>query len=161
MAGEDYYFALAPCQQVGFQMVFANEDGSETTTLTSTMDLVFERSAIRSFGTIDLGDAFTDTHTVNMDPVHYLSASAGAPRSVSIAVVPDGFTEEEMDDYEMKARMGLDALFATEPYKTYKQYFQRVRGQRYGRQRSRHHVPRHLFRFPMGREQLWRYGSGG
>ena len=123
VAGEDYYFALAPCQQVGFQMVFANEDGSETTTLTSTMDLVFERSAIRSFGTIDLGDAFTDTHTVNMDPVHYLSASAGAPKSVSIAVVPDGFTEEEMDDYEMSARMGLDALFATEPYKTYKQYF--------------------------------------
>lgn len=124
-ADKDYYIALAPCQQAGFQMIFANEDGSETTTFTSTMNLAFPRSQILDFGTLDLGNAFTDAQEPSYDPVAYNTASnlpAGA-KPVTLAVLPDGYTAGEMAQYEMDAYAGLNALFSTEPYKSYRNYF--------------------------------------
>lgn len=124
-ANKDYYIALAPCQQAGFQMIFANEDGSETTTFTSTMDLAFPRSQILDFGTLDLGNVFTDDQEPSYDPVAYNTASdlpAGA-KPVTIAVIPDGYTAAQMAQYEMDAYAGLNALFNTEPYKSYRNYF--------------------------------------
>ena len=122
-AGEDYYIAMVPSQQAGFQMIFANEDGSETTTLTSNGSFTFNRSDISDFGTIPLGDSFSDTQDPSMDPIQYMTATAGAAKPVTIAVIPDGYTADEMDDYEMDAKAGINALFATEPYKTYRSFF--------------------------------------
>lgn len=124
-AGKDYYIALAPCQQAGFQMIFANEDGSETTTFTSTMDLAFPRSQILDFGTLDLGNVFTDAQEPSYDPVAFNTASNLPPgaHAVTIAVIPDGYTAAQMAQYELDAYAGLNALFNTEPYKSYRNYF--------------------------------------
>ena len=119
----DYYIAIAPCSQSRFSMVFANEDGSESTTLSCSSNMVFNRSDISDFGTIDLGNAFTDD-LASQAPVQYKTASAGAPKAVSIVVIPDGYTADELSRFTLEdAPAAMDALFSTEPYKSYAQYF--------------------------------------
>lgn len=119
----DYYIAIAPSAQSRFTMVFANADGSESTTLSCSRNMVFNRSDISDFGTIDLGNAFTDD-LASQAPVQYKKATAGAPKAVSIAVIPDGYTAEELNKFTTEdAPAAMAALFNTEPYKSYAQYF--------------------------------------
>ena len=118
---QDYYLVLKPGEQSRFQMVFADDSG-HSTTLTARSSFTFPQGRISDFGTIGLGNEFTDDNTV-YDPILYMEASANAPKPVTIAVVPDGFTKEEMSTYELLAKSGIDALMNTEPYKTYKDYF--------------------------------------
>jgi len=120
VAGEDYYFVLAPTTQSGFQMIFSDGEGHSTTKIAS--QFTFPRGRISDFGTIDIGSAFTDDN-VSYEPVPYMTASASAPKPVTLAVVPEGFTKEEMPMYEMLAKSGIDALMATEPFHTYRDYF--------------------------------------
>ena len=120
VAGQDYYLVLKPGEQSRFQMIFADDTG-QSTTLTSK-SFTFPQGRISDFGTIDLGSGFTDDNTV-YEPIRYMTASAGAPKPVTIAVVPDGFTKEQLSSYELLAKSGVDALMDTEPYKTYKDYF--------------------------------------
>lgn len=120
--GLDYYIVVYPGTQPGFMMVFADEEGHSTTKFAP--EFTFPRSEISDFGTINLGDAFTDS-TDDMTPILYMSAkeSTGATKPVTIAVIPEGFTAQEMTKYEMLAESGIDALMNTEPYKSYKDYF--------------------------------------
>lgn len=120
--GQDYYIAILPVTISGFEMVFSGADGSSTTK-TSTKSLTLTRSKILDFGTIALGDSFEDTPATDYAPIKYMEATASAPRAVVLAVVPDGFTAVEMPKFERLAKAGIDALFATEPYKSYKDYF--------------------------------------
>ena len=120
VAGQDYYIVLFPGTQSVFQMIFADENGNSTTKVAS--EFTFPRSRISDFGTIDLGDTFTDG-SFDPNPVQYMIASAGAQKPVTIAVIPDGFTAKEMSLYEMLAQSGIEALMATEPFKSYKSYF--------------------------------------
>ena len=118
-AGQDYYIAITPSRQEAFSMIFANADG-ETTTLTSTTEMKFNRSQINDFGTITI-NGFTDTP--GMAPIQYMSASVPGVKPVSLVVVPDGYTADELDDYEMQAKAAMGALFNTEPFKSYRDYF--------------------------------------
>ena len=118
VAGKDYYIVVYPGTQPGFMMVFADEEGNSTTKIAS--EFTFPRSKICDFGVIDLGDEFTDV--VNLDPVQYMTATAGT-KPVTIAVIPEGFTAKEMSRYEMLAKSGIDALMGTEPFRHYKDYF--------------------------------------
>ena len=120
VAGQDYYLVLRPKTQSRFQMIFA-DDANHYTTKTAN-NFTFPVGRISDFGTIDLGDAFED-EIINYEPIQYMAASAGAAKPVTLAVVPDGFTEGEMTDYVNLAKRGIDALMNTEPYKTYSQYF--------------------------------------
>ena len=120
VAGQDYFIVLAPCTQSAFQMVFADAEGHSTTKTAS--QFTFPRGRISDFGTIDLGSAFTDDY-VDPTPIQYMTATAGAPKPVTIAVIPDGFRASEMSSYEMLAKAGIDALMNTEPFKSYKEYF--------------------------------------
>ena len=120
VAGQDYYLALKPGTQPRFQMIFADDTG-QSTTLTSD-SFTFPQGRISDFGTIDLGNEFTDDNTV-YEPIQYMTASVGAPKPVTIAVVPDGFTKEQLSTYVMLAKSGVDVLMDTEPYKTYKDFF--------------------------------------
>lgn len=120
VAKQDYYIVLYPGTQSVFQMIFADENGNSTTKVAS--EFTFPRSRISDFGTIDLGEAFTDG-SFDPTPVQYMTASAGAPKPVTLAVIPEGFTAKEMPLYEMLAQSGIDALMATEPFKSYKAYF--------------------------------------
>ena len=120
-AEKDYYIALWPRQLNGFRMKFADEAGNSTTKF-SSKTVSFEASRIKDFGTIPLGDGFEELNDGSMDPVKYLSAKEGT-KPVTIAVIPEGFTKEELPFYEELAKSGLDALFNTEPYKTYRNRF--------------------------------------
>ena len=120
VAGQDYFLVLMPGTQSGFQMIFADDEGNSTTKTAS--ELTFPRGGILDFGTIDLGDEFTD-ESGNTEPVLYMQATADAPKPVSIAVIPEGFTADEMDTYEMLAKSAVDALMATEPFNHYREYF--------------------------------------
>lgn len=120
VVGQDYYIALIPGTQPSFQMIFADADGRSITKIAS--QFTFPRAQISDFGTIDLGDEFTDGF-VDPTPIPYMTASAGAPKPVTIAVIPEGFTEDEMSTYEMLAKSGIDALMNTEPFRSYKEYF--------------------------------------
>lgn len=120
VAGQDYYLVVKPGTQAQFKMIFA--DDANHYTAKSASNFTFPAGQILDFGTIDLGNAFED-ETINYDPIPYMTATAGAPKPVTIAVIPDGFTRDQMDDYEVLAKSGIDVLMATEPYKTYKNFF--------------------------------------
>lgn len=116
--GKDYYFAVFPGEQSGFSMLFS--DGTQTKTLISSNHLPLVRSAISDLGTIDIGDTLEEEE--RNDAILYIEATSGKT-PVSVAVIPEGFRKEELDDYELLAKSGIDALFSTEPFKTYKEYF--------------------------------------
>lgn len=116
--GEDYYIAIAPGTQPVISMIFS--DGTDTETKTSSNSITFTRSHITDLGTIDLGDKLEEP--AGLAPVQYCAATKGT-KPVTIAIVPEAFTEAEMDDYVALATSALNLLFSTEPYKTYKEYF--------------------------------------
>lgn len=120
-ADTDYYIAIWPCQLSRFQMEFS--DGAGRYTLkTSSKKVSFERSRVKDLGTIHLGDDFTSQDAGDYDPILYMSATEGS-KPVTIAVIPEGFTAEQMPLFESLAKSGVDALFETEPYKTYRNRF--------------------------------------
>ena len=119
-AGQDYYLVLKPGTQSSFKMIFADGEGQSTTKIST--GFTFPEGRISDFGTIDLGDAFTDDN-VSYEPIPYMTATAGAAKPVTIAVIGDGFTKDQMSDFEMLAKAGIDALMNTEPYKSYSDYF--------------------------------------
>ena len=116
-----YYFAVIPCTQNSFSLKFSGASGS--TTLISTKTITFARGEITDIGEIDLGSAFSDPASPDMSTIKYMSATAGATKPVTIAVIPDGFTSAEMTKYEMLAKSAITTLFNVEPYKSYKEYF--------------------------------------
>lgn len=114
----DYYISVAPSTQDGFSMVFENAAGTQKITRFSSKKLVLNRSQITDFGTIALGDTFDGDE---MAP--YLWTTHSTSDYATIAVIPDGYTKEQMNQFKADANTGLAALFNTEPYKTYKEYF--------------------------------------
>jgi len=119
--GVDYFIALWPRQMSWFRMEFSDGQG-KSTLKQSSKAVTFERSRIKDFGTIHLGDEFAEVDDGSLDPVKYMSATEGS-KPVTIAVIPEGFTKEELPKYELLAKSGINALFDTEPYKTYRNRF--------------------------------------
>ena len=117
----DYFIALWPGQISGFRMEFSDGENCSTVKY-SSKNVTFERSRIKDFGIIHLGDDFGAQDDTDYTPVLYMAATEGT-KPVTIAVIPEGFTPEEMPLYEMLAKSGLNALFDTEPYKTYRKRF--------------------------------------
>ena len=117
-AGKDYYIAAAPGVHNGFIMTFLNEDGTQRIKKVSSKTLTLDRSRIKDFGTINLGSSWDDPSS---GPQPYIKHTV-TPYA-TIAVVPDGYTEAELNQYELDAKAGIDALFNTEPYKSYKSHF--------------------------------------
>ncbi len=116
-----YYFAVIPGTQTGLSLVFSN--GVKTTTKIASKTVTFAQGEISDLGTIALGDSFSDPDTPDMSTIKFMSATAAAPKPVTIAVIPDGFTSSEMSKYEMLAKSAMNTLFNVEPFKSYKEYF--------------------------------------
>lgn len=114
-----YYFAVVPGTQTSFSLIFSGGGGTTTKIASNTVN--FARGQITDLGTIDLGAAFSDTN--DNSTIKFMSATAGAPKPVTIAVIPDGFTQAEMRTYEMLAKSAMNTLFSVEPFKSYKEYF--------------------------------------
>lgn len=119
-AETDYYFAVLPGASEGFTLTFELEVGgdSKTITKTSSKSLIMNRSRITDIGTVTVG---TDYDSNSLTP--YMKATAGASKPVTLAVLSEGYQESEMAQFRLDAKQGIDALFNTEPFKTYKNYF--------------------------------------
>ncbi|MCR5325300.1 MAG: hypothetical protein K6E37_00940 [Bacteroidales bacterium] len=117
-AGEDYFIAIAPCTTSGLTLNFIDDAGN-ILTRSSSKQIEFRRSAIADLGTIVLDEEFG---APSDKLVKYMEASAGA-KPVLLAVSGDGFTAGQQDLFLSLAKSAVDKLFATEPYKTYKDYF--------------------------------------
>ena len=115
--GVDYYLTVIPGTQDGFTMTFS--DGTNSKTLVSNKTLSLNRSIISDLGTIDIGSDLIDD---NKNAILYVQATSGKT-PVSIAVISEGFKQEELSDFEMLAKSGIDMMFSVEPFKTYKEYF--------------------------------------
>ena len=114
----DYYIAVYPGTTEGFSMIFLNEEGGYVAkSSTKTMELA--RSQITDMGTINVGDSFGDSLVER-----YITKDTPASvKPVDIVVIPDGFTKDQSALFKERAKAGIDFLFQTEPYKTYKKYF--------------------------------------
>lgn len=113
--GVDYYIAVAPCVSEGFSMTFTDSNGTSVTK-TSTKTLEMKRSVIADLGTISvegMGDPLVRK---------YMTQRTGS-RPVDLVVIPDGFTADQRSLFESLAASGIDFVFNTEPFKSYRDYF--------------------------------------
>ncbi len=113
----DYYFVVYPGTLNGFSMLFIDAEGNYIVKQ-SAKTIALNRSRITDFGTIALGDAFGDP---NLSRWTERTHEGGKP--VVICVLAEGFTADQRSQFETLADQGMEALFSTEPYKAYKDYF--------------------------------------
>ena len=59
----------------------------------------------------------------NVTPHQYILKSGSFQDCIDIAIMAEGYTEEEMDKFYQKAKEAYDALFAHEPFKTFRNKF--------------------------------------
>jgi len=114
-----YYFAVAPGTQTALTLSFS--DGDNLTRKVASKPTTFTRGRITSLGTIDLGDALDGADPYKT--IQYKTATKSGIRPVTFAVVPEGFTQDEMETYEMLAQSAVNTIFSVEPFKTYEEYF--------------------------------------
>jgi hypothetical protein len=114
--GVDYYIVMFPGVSNGFSMIFQNASG-DYIIKESTKKLTLTRSHIVDFGTINVGSSFGDPAVTK-----YKTATSGLD-PVDLVVLPDGYTASQRGTFESRAASAIDFLFETEPYKTYKNYF--------------------------------------
>ena len=116
--GKDYCIAMVPTTLTGgFSMVFSDGDG-HLIEKRSTKELTLTRSRIVDFGTIDLGNTWRTDDQV----IRYVTQTKGRKKNV-IALLADGYTSDQLDLFEERARTAVDFLFSVEPFKSYKEYF--------------------------------------
>ncbi len=117
-SGEDYYFAALPCISEGFSLLFF--DASDRIIARySNKALPLRRARITDIGTVTLNGSFG---APDPNVIKYMESNAGS-RPVTIAVVAEGFRASEQDKFVSLAKAAVDFVFSTEPFKTYKDYF--------------------------------------
>ena len=116
--GQDYCIAMVPASLTdGFTLTFSDGEG-RLIEKHSSKALTLTRSRIVDFGTIDLGD----TWGVDNQVIRVVTQTKGRKKNV-IALLADGYTSDQLDLFEERARTAVDFLFSVEPYKSYKEYF--------------------------------------
>ena len=116
--GQDYCIAMVPTSLTdGFTLTFSDGDG-RVIEKHSSKALTLTRSRIVDFGTIDLGDTWSFDDQV----IQYATQTEGQKKNV-IAILADGYTSDQLDLFEERAKAAVDFLFTVEPYKSYKEYF--------------------------------------
>ena len=116
--GQDYCIAMVPTSLTdGFTLTFSDGDG-RVIEKHSSKALTLARSRIVDFGTIDLGDTWSFDDQV----IQYVTQTEGRKKNV-IAILADGYTSDQLDLFEERAKAAVDFLFTVEPYKSYKEYF--------------------------------------
>ena len=116
--GGDYYMAVAPATSDGFSFSFLDADGN-IIYRSSTRNIELRPSRVADFGTISLDEDFED---LPAGVERYMTQTQGS-RPVVLAVIGDGFTADEQGLFSFLARSAMDLLFDTEPFKTYKDWF--------------------------------------
>ena len=117
--GQDYCIALVPTSLTsGFSMAF-RDDAEDLILKHSSKPLTLTRSRMVDLGTIHLGDSWEGEKE---EVVEYVHQTKGSKKNV-IAILADGFTRDELDQFDDLAKSAFDYLFSVEPYKSYKEYF--------------------------------------
>ncbi len=116
---KDYFIALAPTQIDGFYLTFKDKEG-RTLVKHSDVSVDMKRSNSYNFGTINIGDKFEEP--TDREVIQYMKQTKGSKPNV-LAVISEGYQRDEMDQFISEAESGIDFLFNTEPFKTYKDYF--------------------------------------
>ena len=116
--GGDYYIAIAPGTTDGFSFTFYDEDGG-VISRTSPKTLTTTRSRIVEFGTITVDDDF---ESLPSGVERYMTQTRGS-KPVCLAIIGDGFTAGQQDLFTNLARSAVDLIFDTEPYRTYRDWF--------------------------------------
>ena len=120
--GQDYCIALVPVNlPSGFSLEFRDGEGHSLYKY-SYKALRLSRSRIVDFGTIHLGDNWEPQEEENPEVLEYVHQQAGRKKNV-IALLADGFREEELDLFDRLAKDAVNYLFSVEPFKSYKDYF--------------------------------------
>ena len=119
-AGKDYFIAMMPATLNGFNFIFKDKEG-RTMTKHSSKDVTFARSNSYDFGTIDIGDQLV-TEEDDVEVTKYMARTKGN-KPVDLCVISEGFTQEELSQFQPLAKSAVDYLFGTEPFKSYKDYF--------------------------------------
>ena len=118
--GEYYYVILVPGERP-LKLTFYDSDGRNCSVISSSLN--FTRAHVTDIGTITLGNDFYSGSGQSVPEAElYMQASSGY-KPVSLVVVPDGFKRDQLDEYAVLARGGIDYLFDTEPFKSYKEFF--------------------------------------
>ena len=117
---KDYFIAMMPATLNGFNFIFKDKEG-RTMVKHSSKDVTFKRSNSYDFGTIDLGDQLV-TEEDDVEVTKYMSRTKGS-KPIDLCVISEGFTQEELAQFKTLAAGAVDYLFGTEPYKSYKDYF--------------------------------------
>lgn len=117
-AGGDYYFAVAPGESDGFSLTFTDANG-DFIIKSSTAKISPKRSHIVELGTINLDNSFS---SLPPGVERYMTQTKGT-RPVDLVVIGDGFTSALQNVFKTRARAAIDFLFQTEPYKTYRDWF--------------------------------------
>lgn len=121
-AGQDYCIALVPVNlPSGFSLEFRDGEGHSLFKY-SYKALRLSRSRIVDFGTIHLGDNWEPQEEENPEVLEYVHQQAGRKKNI-IALLADGFREEELDLFDRLAKDAVNYLFSVEPFKSYKDYF--------------------------------------
>ena len=112
-----YYILCAPTAMAnGFTLSLFNDEGMECTKK-GVNAVTLHTSEILNLGTIQVDD----NDYTNGWAMQYLSNNSNHP--VSWVIIPEGFTQEQMNDYHTLASEMLDFIFDVEPFKQYKSYF--------------------------------------
>ena len=120
--GQDYCIALVPVNlPSGFSLQFRDVEGHSLFKY-SYKALRLSRSRIVDFGTIHLGDSWEPEEEESPEVLEYVHQQAGRKKNI-IALLADGFREEELDLFDRLAKDAVNYLFTVEPFKSYKDYF--------------------------------------
>lgn len=117
---KDYFIAMMPASLSGFNFIFKDKEG-RTMTKHSSKDVTFKRSKSYDFGTIDLGDQLV-TQEDDVEVTKYMARTKGN-KPVDLCIISEGFTQAELPQFQTLAQGAVDYLFGTEPFKSYKDYF--------------------------------------
>lgn len=72
---------------------------------------------------VDPTDVLIRQHRVNVPPYEYLLKSGLPEDKIDVAIVAEGYTEEEAELFYNDARKAMDAILAHEPFASYKESF--------------------------------------
>ena len=121
-AGQDYCIALVPVNlPSGFSLEFRDGEGHSLYKY-SYKALRLSRSRIVDFGTIHLGDNWEPQEEENPEVLEYVHQQAGRKKNI-IALLADGFREEELDLFDRLAKDAVNYLFSVVAVTYEKDYF--------------------------------------
>lgn len=107
-----------------FENVFLLPMPTDSARLTVTLQGNHGRLLTEYTHTIRPGDILLRPLDGRPTPPHRYILRSGAPEAcIDVAMVAEGYTEDEMDDFYAKAREAAEALFAHEPFRHLKDRF--------------------------------------